>query len=311
MASRSLGFSLLVVLFVQSPNRTSDLRKPPRLVIAKHDDHTGAIGRCWSVFVAGRRTRRSAADCRLQTTPGVLPGGRDVEAVHRLRHPNRGVDAARQLERQVPGCGQWRLGGIDTYTAGSGGIERGMAEALKRGYATASTDTGHTGDTAAPVLVIPRNWWISRYRSVHEMTMTAKAILKAFYDTSPKLSYWNGCSSWRSSGTHPGPALPGGLRRHHRRRAGDLADPAGHPGAPVGQAALKEPRNVIPSSQYPMLYRAVMNACDAVDGLRDGLIGDPRRCRFDFKTIECRGEDSASCLTSGQAESRRRNSRIL
>jgi feruloyl esterase len=48
--------------------------------------------------------------------------------------------------------GNGGLAGSITYTAGSGGIERGMAEALKRGYATASTDTGHTGDTAAPFL---------------------------------------------------------------------------------------------------------------------------------------------------------------
>ena len=46
-----------------------------------------------------------------------------------------------------------------------------------------------------------------------------------------------------------------------------------------------------------------MNACDAVDGMKDGLIDDPTRCRFDFKTIECRGEDSASCLTTAQVES--------
>jgi feruloyl esterase len=52
-----------------------------------------------------------------------------------------------------------------------------------------------------------------------------------------------------------------------------------------------------------MIHRAVVKACDAMDGLRDGLIGDPRRCRFDFKTLECRGEDSASCLTSAQVES--------
>jgi len=76
-------------------------------------------------------------------------------------------------------------------------------------------------------------------------------------------------------------------------------------GCPYGAwaTALKEPSHVIPSSKYPMIHRAVVKACDAMDGLRDGLIGDPRRCRFDFKTLECRGEDSASCLTSAQVES--------
>jgi len=46
----------------------------------------------------------------------------------------------------------------------------------------------------------------------------------------------------------------------------------------------------------------VVDACDAVDGLRDGLIADPSRCRFDFKTLECRGEGSEACLTSAQVK---------
>src|SRR4029453_2376238 len=52
-----------------------------------------------------------------------------------------------------------------------------------------------------------------------------------------------------------------------------------------------------------MIHRAVVNACDAVEGKSDGPIDDPRRSRFDFKTIECKGEDSASCLTTAPVES--------
>jgi feruloyl esterase len=201
------------------------------------------------------------------------------------------------------GVGNGGLAGSITYTSGSGGIERGMAEALKRGYATASTDTGHTGNTAAPLLGHPEKLVDFAYRAVHEMTVTAKAIIKAFYDTNPKLSYWNGCSSGGRQGLIE-------AQRFAADYDGIIA------GAPVisqtrlvawstyvGQAALKEPPNVIPSSKYPMIHRAVVNACDPVDGLKDGLIGDPMRCRFDFKTLECRGDDSASCLTPAQVES--------
>jgi feruloyl esterase len=70
----------------------------------------------------------------------------------------------------------------------------------------------------------------------------------------------------------------------------------------VGHAALKEPQSMIPPSKHPVIHRAVMSACDAVDGLTDGLITDPRSCRFDLKTIECKGGDSASCLTAAQIE---------
>jgi feruloyl esterase len=198
------------------------------------------------------------------------------------------------------GVGNGGLGGYITYSRSGAG---GLAEALKRGYATASTDTGHVGDTAVPFLGHPEKLVDFSYRAVHEMTITAKAIINAFYDTNPKFSYWNGCSLGGRQALME-------AQRYPADYDGIIA------GAPaiaqtrlviwnlyVGQAALKEPANVIPSSKYPMIHQAMVNACDAVDGLRDGLIGDPTRCRFDLKTLECRGEDSASCLTSAQVES--------
>ena len=105
------------------------------------------------------------------------------------------------------GVGNGGLAGSITYTARSGGIERGMAEALKRGYATASTDTGHAGNTAAPFLGHPEKLVDFAYRAVHEMTIAAKAIINAFYDTDPKLSYWNGCSLGGRQGTDRGPTF--------------------------------------------------------------------------------------------------------
>jgi len=193
---------------------------------------------------------------------------------------------------------------------GNGGLAgflifRGMAQALRRGYATASTDTGHTGGTAAPFLGHPEKLVDFADRAVHEMTTTAKAIVQSFYDARPKLSYWNSCSGGGRQGLIAAQRFP------------DDYDGivAGAPvisqtrmvtwGMHVGHAALKEPRYTIPPSKYPMIHQAVMNACDAGDGLRDDLISDPRSCRFDVKTIECQGGDSASCLTTAQLETAR------
>src|SRR5439155_22668766 len=81
------------------------------------------------------------------------------------------------------------------YSAGVGGIERGMAQALMRGYVTASTDAGHTGNTAAPMLGHPEKLVDYAYRAVHEMTVASKAILAAFYRQPASLSYFNGCST--------------------------------------------------------------------------------------------------------------------
>ena len=92
------------------------------------------------------------------------------------------------------GVGNGGYAGTITYTAGSGGLERGMAEALRRGYATASTDTGHTVETGSTFLRQPVKLIDYGYRAVHEMTVAAKAIVAAFYGAGPKRLYWNGCS---------------------------------------------------------------------------------------------------------------------
>ena len=69
-----------------------------------------------------------------------------------------------------------------------------MVEAIRRGYATSSTDTGHVGNTMAFALGHRDKYVDFGYRAVHEMTVNAKAIVEAFYGTAPVHSYWNGCS---------------------------------------------------------------------------------------------------------------------
>src|SRR2546423_835586 len=69
-----------------------------------------------------------------------------------------------------------------------------MVEAIRRGYATSSTDTGHVGNTMAFALGHRDKYVDFGYRAVHEMTVNAKAIVEAFYGRPPAHAYWNGCS---------------------------------------------------------------------------------------------------------------------
>jgi feruloyl esterase len=203
------------------------------------------------------------------------------------------------------GVGNGGFAGTITYTSGSGGVERGMAEALKRGYATASTDTGHTAETGPIFLGHPEKLVDFGYRAVHEMTVASKAIVAAFYGTGPKLSYWNGCSLGGRQGLMEAQRFP---TDYDGIIAGAPANPQTRLAAwnvHVGQAALKNPANTIPPSKYPMIHRAVLNACDGLDGLKDGLISEPDRCSFDFRSLACTGEDSASCLTATQVQTAR------
>src|ERR1700690_3694462 len=86
---------------------------------------------------------------------------------------------------EAVGGGGWA--GVISYGA--------MALALQDGYATASTDTGHTGGDAVFALGHPEKVVDFSYRAVHEMTVKAKAFMTSFYGRAPKLSYWNGCST--------------------------------------------------------------------------------------------------------------------
>src|SRR4051794_29253734 len=86
---------------------------------------------------------------------------------------------------QAVGNGGWA--GTISYPA--------MSRALAHGYATSSTDTGHAGASATFALGHPEKLIDYAYRSEHEMTVAAKALITAFYGSEPSRSYWNGCST--------------------------------------------------------------------------------------------------------------------
>jgi feruloyl esterase len=201
------------------------------------------------------------------------------------------------------GVGNGGHGGTINYTGRQ--PRAGMAEALKRGYATASTDTGHTIDTGSTFLVQPVKLVDYGYRAVHEMTVAAKAIVAAFYGAGPKWSYFHGCSGGGRQGLMEAQRFPDD---YDGIIAGAPANPPTRlsvSGVHVGHAALNNPASTIPAAKFPMIHRAVLDRCDAVDGLEDGLIADPTRCSFDFTSLACRGGDSPSCLTAAQVATAR------
>jgi feruloyl esterase len=177
-----------------------------------------------------------------------------------------------------------------------------LGRQLVRGYATASTDTGHSGGSGSFALGHPEKLIDFGYRAVHEMTVKAKAIVAAFYGEGPKLSYWNGCSSGGKQGLKEAQKYPSDFD-------GIIA------GAPanywthlmtgelwIAQAVHKDAASMIPRAKYGLIHRAVLDACDALDGAKDGIIEDPTRCHFDPAVLLCKGEESDSCLTAAQVE---------
>jgi feruloyl esterase len=173
-----------------------------------------------------------------------------------------------------------------------------MAEAVRAGYASASTDTGHVGGRGTFALDHPEKLADFSWRSEHEMTVKAKAVIQAFYGSAPRLSYWNGCSTGGRQGLKEAQMFPDDYD-------GIIA------GAPanrtaislwIADAVLKDPASYIPPAKYPIIHQAAINACDNKDGLKDGLIDDPRKCDFDPKVLLCKAGDGAECLTTPQVK---------
>jgi feruloyl esterase len=180
-----------------------------------------------------------------------------------------------------------------------------MTEAISGGYATSSTDTGHVGNTMAFALGHREKYVDFGYRSLHEMTLKAKAIINAYYGTPPRRSYWNGCSQGGRQGITEAERYPSDydaviagapaidyMELHAARMALNLF-------------VHRSGDSYIPPEKYPAIHRAALNACDALDGLKDGLIADPARCHFDPRVLQCTSGDLPSCLTAAQVDTAR------
>ena len=189
----------------------------------------------------------------------------------------------------------------------AGSISYGpIAGALLRGYATASTDTGHSTPGGSWALGHPELVTDYAYRGIREMTLKAKAIVTAFYGDAPRLSYFVGCSTGGRQGLMEAQRFP---EDYNGIVAGAPANFFTHLMAGTlwaATATLKDPASFIPPAKYPLINKAVMAACDSRDGVSDGLIENPQRCAFDPKTLQCAGAENETCLTAPQVEAARR-----
>jgi len=176
----------------------------------------------------------------------------------------------------------------------------GMADALRRGYATSATDDGHRTPGAGFIVGHPAKFIDFAYRAEHEMTVEAKALIKAFYGRDAHYSYWNGCSGGGREGLLQAYRFPNDF---DGIVAGDPANVRRNAWALwLAVQTFKDPAAYIPPTKYPMLHRAVLDACDANDGLKDGLIENPESCHVDFKALQCKSADGPDCLTARQVQ---------
>lgn len=204
----------------------------------------------------------------------------------------------------MAGCGGW-CGG-----SGSPGGANSVIPGLKRDYAVSTMDGGHWGED-----LFDGRWayhdrraeidWA--HRAVHETARVTKVIIEAFYGRPPEWSYFQGCSTGGRQ------ALMEALR--YPDDFDGLVSGCPHPkatgtdiqGAWIARANTgPDGRNLITPADVPLVREAVYEACDAVDGLEDGLISDPLACRFDPATLACERDQMDDCLTAEQVEALRK-----
>jgi hypothetical protein len=194
-------------------------------------------------------------------------------------------------------------GGYAGEALDSPGRDRQRARYLGQGFAMAATNTGHdaTTEPLGTFAVNPQKLVDYSFRAVHITAVTAKKVIDAYYGKPAQRAYFDGCSTGGRQGLME-------AQRFQADFDGILV------GAPVlnfvdtmvaysvfQKAFAAAP---IPTSKLKTLATRIYELCDAKDGLKDGVIDDPRRCGFDpvHDLPKCTGADSAECFTPEQMQ---------
>ena len=233
----------------------------------------------------GSAARSLPAFCRVAAT---LTPSSDSEIKFEVWMP------AANWNRKFQAVGNGAFNGNINYGA--------MMTALARGYATSSTDTGHTGPGASFALGHPEKLIDFGWRAVHEMTAAAKKIIASHYDGAPKFSYWNGCSAGGRQAMKAAQRFPADFDGIIAGAPGlDWTGRAASANLHAKRLETNEAARLTEPARR-LLHTAVVNACDTLDGVKDGLIENPKACRFDPAVLQCKGGEGGTCLTPPQVE---------
>ncbi len=219
---------------------------------------------------------------------------------------------------RLPDAAAWNGKFLVIGNGGTAGMFQGEARvqvALQLGYATGQTDTGHVSggpqdwllEEIRPGVIVANDVTIEDFahRSIHLTTVVGKQFVDAFYAQEPEYSYYFGCSTGGRQGLKA-------MQRYPNDYDGVVA------GAPVFSlprlnisqlwtaqqvAKLEAESEPLSGRQLDLLKEATVGTCDALDGLTDRIIDDPRQCEFDPAVLQCAASESPpQCLTESQVQ---------
>jgi pimeloyl-ACP methyl ester carboxylesterase len=219
------------------------------------------------------------------------------------------------FELRLPAAWNGRLlyqggGGNDGVVRPAVGPQAAPGYALNRGFAVVTTDAGHQGPTA-DFGFDPQARLDNAYAAHDRVAVTAKDLVGRFYSRAPERSYFIGCSGGGRQGmmfTQRFPSYFDGviaiapamrvssgatIAAAWDTQALQSIAPAGADGKPVLSRALS-------AKDLGVLREGILKACDANDGIADGLVSHPEACRFDVKSLQCTATQTESCLKPAQ-----------
>ncbi len=192
--------------------------------------------------------------------------------------------------------GNGGLGGSISY---SGGSSRTFQRNVTDGYVAAMSDTGHSAGNT--FLMNAESLIDFAYRAEHETADIGKKLIQARYETAVRRSYFDGCSGGGRQALKEAQMYPGDFDGVIAGSPAIMSVGRASQAIWIAQATHKTPDSAI-NTKFQVIKDAVMVACDALDGVKDGVLENPRKCNFDPKTIQCPGADAATCLTAAQVE---------
>jgi feruloyl esterase len=246
--------------------------------------------------------RRQPEGSSSQTPEVMIPSHCEVAGVARPTS-----DSEIRFLLWLPPASAWNGKYIQLGNGGwAGSIDpEDLQRPLMFGYSVAATDDGHNAKAmpdASWAIGHPEKLIDFGYRSLHETALASKALLGLYYGKLEAHAYFSGCSDGGREALME-------AQRYPEDFDGILAGaPANHWTHGVAaflwneQALKAKPESQIPRAKLPAIRKAALAQCDALDGVKDGIIEDPRACHFDASVLLCHGAENADCLTQPQLE---------
>lgn len=183
-----------------------------------------------------------------------------------------------------------------------------MAAYLQRGFAVSGTDAGHEAENTDATFAWghPEKVKDFGWRALHLTAETTKLILGAYYGKPADKSYYDGCSDGGREGLMEAQRFPADYDGILAGAPANAWTALLTDGAGVMQVLMNDPKAYIPDGKLAAMQRASLAACDALDGAKDSVIGDPSKCSFDPQVLLCKSGDAADCLTQPQIDAARK-----